>query len=1141
MAGIAQQPRYGYAIKTTPMELRPTVPRGSEAPVDPGGTSPRVEICAIVNEFVSLAASGGDLQIREAMNAHGAAVSYLSVDSNAEHAIRNITGLTCRFVYPLLVRLRNAHYKVAGTEYKLPKASSITSVQKSAKHLSALFRAVNDISATLAQPVDRRPPPPSAPPLQVVCASQGTPSIPLDLAPVTQPDAPVPPLDSTSTPPTPPPIAEPATGSQPSAPRTNGFPRNASDCAHPEFLPDPVAALTTGKLSPSFYRRKPWSVSWTDKLKTLSDAPAADKPAALRAVLLHAGSLYSPKPSPPGSRDSNKLRTAFKLAKEGYISAAMSRLTREETPARPAEDVNADLGRLMEPPAADQLGHLELRDVPSAPLSELKVSKTQLKRVLGRLPSTSAAGPSGTSFLHLRIAFKAVGKAFISALLPLIQDVVDGVPYTRALSHCILIPIDKKGGGIRPIAIGEALRRVAGKIVAFHATARVLQDKSLAGQFGIGESCGIERLGRQISRAYHQGSTICALDLSNAYGTVSRDYLARVVDAYCPVLTPYLKRQYSSSLLLATTGAVFRSEEGIQQGDPTSPLVFSIAMKPILDRLRAEFPSMTFVAYQDDVYAIVPERTDQTSGATVNRMFARAGSLAEQVGMRLNISKCAVSHRTFADSDSNLGRGNAPRVRNIKVLGVPLGTPHFTALTVKRLAQSMGKECDLIGEMVSHVGPNGAGPGLALLSHSVLTKANSTLRNVAPNDANRSCIDHWQSLETDSVTPLLAKIMGLPPGSPFSRNILDRAVLPTNLGGLGFQLPTSLWAPAYLGAAVQRCRLDGEDNGNLSDIQDVLTVLEANNARPSLWEPSARALVSATNVRHPQSDLAERMLKSNLARLDNVVVDGVATTHIRRRINVTPLSGCVGLLRSHAFQAVLRMHLGLDPFIPELPVCPLCLVASLTDEAGNIRSDSSGQTLEQADWRHAVTCKRLMGGAKTTARHDPIVAAVNSALKAASVPCVSERWLRSNDPLAVDPAARVKEARADLFTFATNNATPVAVDVVVSNNFYQSRAAKLARYKPWKVETVPAVVSLTGHCGRVTIEKNRDGIHMVVPKDNWAKRLAKLVDSPELSSPITQAVFAATWEGNVRVFLDYTAQARAAVVKLNNAGVGFSY
>ena len=109
------------------------------------------------------------------------------------------------------------------------------------------------------------------------------------------------------------------------------------------------------------------------------------------------------------------------------------------------------------------------------------------------------------------------------------------------------IALRKKDGGIRPIAIGLTLRRLAAKIGSF----RVVQSvgSALAPlQLGCGVPSGCEaaaRAARQYLDSMPSTHVMLKVDFRNAFNSVRRDKILEAVKSSIPELFPFVSSAYS--------------------------------------------------------------------------------------------------------------------------------------------------------------------------------------------------------------------------------------------------------------------------------------------------------------------------------------------------------------------------------------------------------------------------------------------------------------------------------------------------------------------------------------------------------------------------------------------------------------------
>ena len=76
------------------------------------------------------------------------------------------------------------------------------------------------------------------------------------------------------------------------------------------------------------------------------------------------------------------------------------------------------------------------------------------------------------------------------------------------------------------------------------------------------------------------------LDFAIAFNTVSRESFLKEIRDHMPGLAAWVDWTYGCSSNLVFGNKVLRSEKGVQQGDPLGPLLFALALQPLLRDLH---------------------------------------------------------------------------------------------------------------------------------------------------------------------------------------------------------------------------------------------------------------------------------------------------------------------------------------------------------------------------------------------------------------------------------------------------------------------------------------------------------------------------------------------------------------------------
>ena len=196
----------------------------------------------------------------------------------------------------------------------------------------------------------------------------------------------------------------------------------------------------------------------------------------------------------------------------------------------------------------------------------------------------------------------------------------------------------KKSNGVRPIAVGETLRRLA-------ATSLLRSTRSslptLARQF-IVRTDGCVTVANIVRSAIENFKDACVvtIDLRNAFNSVSRDAVLLAVDN--TQLSPYAQWAYGHKSRLRFKDITLQSSTGVQQGDPAGPVLFAFALNRALCNLREQFPNdMFYIWYADDGYII----GKQDSVVTVFNMLIDP---LKAIGLNINTDKCALWSQSHA-------------------------------------------------------------------------------------------------------------------------------------------------------------------------------------------------------------------------------------------------------------------------------------------------------------------------------------------------------------------------------------------------------------------------------------------------------------------------------------------------------------
>jgi hypothetical protein len=85
-----------------------------------------------------------------------------------------------------------------------------------------------------------------------------------------------------------------------------------------------------------------------------------------------------------------------------------------------------------------------------------------------------------------------------------------------------------------------------------------------------------------VNNDQNHGTVLLKLDFKNAFNSVERDCILKEVQCHTPLLYPYFYRWYRNLSTLFFGDNLNSSSVGAQQEDPCGPMIFSLAIQPII-------------------------------------------------------------------------------------------------------------------------------------------------------------------------------------------------------------------------------------------------------------------------------------------------------------------------------------------------------------------------------------------------------------------------------------------------------------------------------------------------------------------------------------------------------------------------------
>ena len=216
----------------------------------------------------------------------------------------------------------------------------------------------------------------------------------------------------------------------------------------------------------------------------------------------------------------------------------------------------------------------------------------------------------------------------------------------------------------------------------------------------MGTEIGLETARQWCKRNSNIPSAVVAkIDFSNAFNCVDRQAFLEQCRHHFPGLSRWAEWCYSRPSQLHFGTDIIPSESGVQQGDPLGPLLFALALQPLLHKLnnaRTDQGLQLAYSYLDDLTLA----GEQEAVANAFHFF-KAEAL--QIGLEFNTSKCEVI--PVAGHNANLNKFFYPEDiifredGNFELLGGPIGSAEFCNQHTQKRVDKVTELLTALGEL----------------------------------------------------------------------------------------------------------------------------------------------------------------------------------------------------------------------------------------------------------------------------------------------------------------------------------------------------------------------------------------------------------------------------------------------------------
>ena len=335
-----------------------------------------------------------------------------------------------------------------------------------------------------------------------------------------------------------------------------------------------------------------------------------------------------------------------------------------------------------------------------------------------------------------------------------------------------LIPLNKNPG-VRPIGVGEVLRRIVGKMIAWSLTDEI-QNAAGPLQVSSGLKGGAEAAIHAMRCIFEAVSTdaVILVDASNAFNSLNRQAALHNIQYTCPPFALSLINTYRyPSRLFVSGGKEITSSEGTTQGDPLAMQFYALGTNPLLRKLRSGVPDVSQVWLADDA-------TGAGKLPKLKQWWEMVIEEGCKYGYHVNEGKSwlilknpndlELAHQIFADSHINM------TTTGKRHLGAALGSNDFKTDYINEKVSTWCEEINNLAEIAKSQ-PHAA---YSAYIHGQQHKYRYFMRTI------NNIQDQLKPLD-DAITNIL-----IPAITGFEVNESDRELLalPVKSGGMGIEI-----------------------------------------------------------------------------------------------------------------------------------------------------------------------------------------------------------------------------------------------------------------------------------------------------------------------------------------------------------------
>ena len=366
------------------------------------------------------------------------------------------------------------------------------------------------------------------------------------------------------------------------------------------------------------------------------------------------------------------------------------------------------------------------------PAEQVTLRAEDVVKTIANLRPCTAPGTSGLRSIHIKSFWLSDDlSAVTNSLTPFLENIARGnVPPEAAalIGDGNLVALEKDDGGVRPIAILELLRNLAGGQVLKFCRKDLRENLLASGQLGVAVEGGCEMVPHAVRAILDKqpGWLALLVDFKNMFNEVSRAGVLDSVRRRCPAMLPFLRVFYARHPKLSLRIAAddidelfATSEQGVMQGCALGTAAAACLLADFQDDMTAD---AKFHGHCDAVQlAIADDLTILAGPSAITHYYQyiakhapnsanpdAAALAAEPYALKHKMRKCklyspkgaAFINEQISNTDIPDGENGVERVEaGCRLVGAPLGSDAFAKQFCSDLVDEWQPRLDGIASM----------------------------------------------------------------------------------------------------------------------------------------------------------------------------------------------------------------------------------------------------------------------------------------------------------------------------------------------------------------------------------------------------------------------------------------------------------